>query len=101
MEGGGQHKKESSIRIAPEHPFAKGDMFMSKKLFSLCLLSLLALAGLGGCAAHPVKLDVTIELDADYAKQLADVGRQFQVDFIGLNANQAATWAKKSMTAYW
>src|SRR5690349_12811667 len=77
---------------------------MSRK-FPLLLLMLLAFlsSGLGGCANHPVTLNVTVELDADYAKQLVadNGGRRFQVDILGLNANQAATWSKKSMTEYW
>jgi len=67
------------------------------------LLAFLA-SGLGGCANHPVRLNVTVELDPDYAKELVDGpsgGRRFDVNIVGMNANQAATWSKKSMTQYW
>jgi len=75
---------------------------MIRKFLPLFLMTLLAMVGLGGCSAHPVRLNVTVELDPDYAAQLVDRngGRQFDVDFVGLNANQAATWTKKPVNDY-
>ena len=70
---------------------------MTRKPFSLVILALFCLLGVGCCPL--TKLNISIALDKSFQDRYVD--RQVTVDVVGVKEADNDRWKTYSMTSYW